>query len=144
MKKLLFLLVLTILSFATRAQVVNVKNTYACTVRITFLAANPNCQRYSTSSFPVTVPPGAVVPVNLGAAATWAGPVPPPGSVYAAQVCVVCSSGTVFCAGIVGCPPCFNPHLGPVTVPVSCCPTTMLLQADWLCSISPMQLNIHP
>jgi hypothetical protein len=144
MKKLLFLLVLTVLSFATRAQVVNVKNTYACTVQVTFFAANPNCQRYTTSSFPVTVPPGVVVPVNLGAAATWTGIVPPPGSVYASQICVVCSSGTLFCNSVIGCPPCFNPHLGPVSVPASCCPTTMQLQADWVCTTSPLQLLIHP
>jgi len=144
MKKLLFLLVLIVLGFGANAQTVNIKNTYACTVQITFFAANPNCQRYTTSSFPVNVAPGAVVPVNLANPATWAGFVPPAGSIYAAQVCVVCSTGSLFCAGTAGCPPCFNPHLGPVTVPTSCCPTTMLLQADWICTTMPMQLNIHP
>lgn len=142
MKKLLFLLVLTILSVAARAQMVNVNNMLPCTIEVTFYMAGPNCQIIATSSPATSVPPGGIVPVNLGNPAIWGGIVPPPGAIFGAQICVVCPGlpPMTQCVGKVGCLPCFPQTLGPV-FQTCCAPTVM---ADWLCTPPNMQLNVHP
>jgi len=141
MKKLLFLLVLTVLSFAARAQMVNVNNMLPCTISITFYMAGPNCQILAVSNPPTIVAPGGVVPVNLGNPALWGGVVPPPGAIFGAQVCVVCPGipPVTQCVGKVGCLPCFAPTLGPVFQ--TCCAPTVV--ADWICTPPNMQLNVH-
>jgi hypothetical protein len=78
MKKLLLTAILGLCCFLVKAQSLTVSNTSACTINFYLAASDPLCSSGS-STVTYSIPPSSSITFASFAAASWTGPVPPPG-----------------------------------------------------------------
>ena len=144
MKKLFLAGLFGLLSFAVKAQIINVQNSMPASpcavISVWFVASHPGSGCPSVDKSATLILHQGNNQFNLSNPAIWApAPPPPAGCQFSATVCATCPGLGPVCLPLLGAP-CYSPHQGPVTLP--CCPNT--IQAIWTSSVPPYQLIIQP